>query len=127
MTPDRFDHHAIARGLVWALAVAVPAGLISPSLDRDSWVLAPLTAMVMAGLIVGAATAARRQVRGLPLAHGLVTALIAWAFAQSLGIVRRLIRDSEISGSKILSSMLLSMIAGTIGGLIGSRRANRRV
>ena len=126
MTPDRFDHHAISRGLVWALAVAVPAGLISPGLDEDSWVLAPLTAVVMAGLIIGAATASRRQTRGLPLAHGLVTALIAWAFAQSLGIIRRLIRDTDVSGSKILSSMLLSMIAGTIGGLIGSRRSTRR-
>lgn len=125
MTPDRFDHHALARGLAWAIAIAVPAGLLASALDEDSALIVPLSLVVLVGLVFGASVSAQRQDRGLPMAHGLVTSVVAVAVAQALGIVRRIASGDDVRAGRIVSNFLLAIIAGTIGGLIGSRRAVR--
>jgi hypothetical protein len=125
MNLDRFDLDALSRGFGLAVVIAVPAGLIGSSLDRDSTAVLPLFLLVFLGLAAGAATAAARQDRGLPLAHGIVAALAALAVAQVLGIVRRIFAGDKISVGGIVSNVLLALIAGTFGGLVGAWRSNR--
>ena len=121
----RLDRGAVGRGAALAAVVAVPAGLWASALAEDSQAILPLSLLVMVALVAGASIAAQRQQVGLPLVHGIATALGVLLFAQVAGLIRRLLANDDIRFSKIVSNILLALIAGTIGGLIGSRRATR--
>ena len=75
---------------------------------------------MLAGLVLGAGVAAWRQDRGLPLTHGVVTAVGVFVVVQAVGIVIRLVGGDGISWSRVASSLLLSLMAGMVGGLLGS-------
>jgi putative membrane protein (TIGR04086 family) len=123
------DHPALLRGIVVAAIVAVPAGVIAQfvgdSDSRPGWFGTLLFLVALAGLAAGGYVAARDQRRGTPLTHGILASVTTFAVVEAVGIVRRLITSTDISWSRIASSLLLSLIAGTIGGLLGMRRARR--
>ena len=120
---DRLDLRALYEGGVVAAAIAVPAGvagrILSDRSDRPSW-LWLLVVLVLAGLVLGAGVAAWRQDRGLPLTHGVVTAVGVFVMVQAVGVVLRVVRGDGVSWSRMASSLLLSLMAGTVGGLLGS-------
>jgi hypothetical protein len=120
---DRLDLRALYEGGVIAAVIAVPAGVVGRILsdrsDQPGW-LWILVVLVLAGLVLGASVAAWRQDRGLPLTHGLVTAVGVFVFVQTVGVVLRLSRGDGVSWSRVASSLLLSLMAGTVGGLLGS-------
>ena len=120
---DRLDLRALYEGGVIAAVIAVPAGgvgrILADRSDQPGWVLI-LVVLVLAGLVLGAGVAAWRQDRGLPLAHGIVTAVGVFVIVQAVGVVVRLSRGDGVSWSRVASSLLLSLMAGTVGGLLGS-------
>lgn len=123
----KLDRGALAVGIVVALIICVPAALIGQALDdrsssdNPSAVVSLLAILVLAGLVVGATVAARRQQLDAPLVHGIVAAIVTFALVQGIGVLRRFATSEDVSWSRILSSALLSMVAGTVGGLIGGR------
>ena len=122
---DALDRHALVAGALRAALVAVPAGLVAQVLAGDDddagGGVALLAVVVLVGLTWGAASAARRQRRGTPLTHGIVTAAGVFVVVQAVGIVRRAIAGQDITWSRLASSLLLSLLAGLLGGVIGSR------
>ena len=73
----------------------MPAGVVGRILadrsDQPGW-LWVLVVLVLAGLVLGAGVAAWRQDRGLPLTHGVVTAVGVFVIVQAVGVVLRLSR-----------------------------------
>ena len=121
---DSLDLEALAAGALRAALVAVPAGLLAQVLaggDGDGGGVGVLAVVVLVGLTWGATSAARRQRRGMPLTHGIVTAVGVFVVVQAIGVVRRTIAGDEVTWSRIASSLLLSVLAGLLGGVIGSR------
>jgi hypothetical protein len=120
---DQLDGRALSEGGLIAAAVAVPAGVLGRVLsDREDdlgW-LWLLVVVVLVGLVLGAGVAAWRQERGLPLTHGIVTAVGVFVVVQAIGIVVQLVAGDDISWARIASSLLLSLMAGTVGGVLGS-------
>ena len=114
------DRPALAAGIVAGGAVAVPlaiaAGVVSSKL---------LGFVALVGVGVGAAVAARRQRRGAPLAHGLLTTIGLWAVLQVIRLVRLAVTDKALAPQKAFSNLLLALVAGLIGALVGSRIASR--
>ena len=111
--PGQLDARALYEGGLIAAVIAVPAGVIGRVLadrpDQPDWLW-----------VLGAGVAAWRQDRGLPLVHGVVTAVGVFVVVQTLGVVIRLARGDSVTWSRIASSLLLSLMAGTVGGLLGS-------
>ncbi|HEY8094288.1 MAG TPA: hypothetical protein VID93_10910 [Acidimicrobiales bacterium] len=120
---DQLDTRAIYEGAVVAAVIAVPAGvfgrILSDRQNKPDW-LWVLVLIVLAGLVLGAGVAAWRQDRGLPLTHGVVTAVGVFVVVQAIGVVIRLLSGDGISWSRVASSLLLSLMAGMVGGLLGS-------
>jgi hypothetical protein len=120
---DQLDARALYEGGLVAAALAVPAGVLGRVLSdrRDDlgwlWVL---VLIVLAGLVLGAGVAAWRQERGLPLTHGVITAVGVFVVVQAVGVLVQLVAGDSISWNRIASSLLLSLMAGMLGGLLGS-------
>ena len=126
---EQLDARAIYEGGLVAAVIAVPAGIVGRILsDRENkpdwlWVL---VLVVLAGLVLGAGVAAWRQERGLPVTHGVVTAVGVFVVVQAVGVLIRLIGGDGIAWSRVASSLLLSLMAGLVGGLLGSNVASHR-
>ena len=122
------DRGALRAGALTAAAVAVPAGVIAQVLDDGDdagWLVTVLGLVVLGGLVLGAAIAARRQREGTPLTHGMVTAVGVFVVVQAAGVLRRTLSGDDVTWSRLLSNLLLSMLAGVAGGMIGSRLNDR--
>ena len=70
---------------------------------------------------MGAGCAAWVQRRELPLSHGLATAMGTYVAAQTVFIVIRLIRGSDVNWFAALFNLSVVAGAGLIGGLLGQR------
>jgi hypothetical protein len=120
---EQLDLRALYEGAVVAATFAVPAGVVGRVLSdrRDDlgwlWIL---VIVVLLGLVLGAGVAAWRQQKGLPLTHGIVTAVGVFVVVQAVGIVVQLVAGDSVNWSRIASSLLLSLMAGTVGGVLGS-------
>jgi putative membrane protein (TIGR04086 family) len=124
------DGDALRRGIAVAAAVSVPTALISwlfvdgePGESRPLLVVFSL--LVLAGLVIGAAVAARWQRTGTPLTHGLVTTVVVWAGLTVIRLVRLAWSGDGLDLAASVSNLLLSLVAGAVGGLIGGRLAGR--
>ncbi|MFZ8998016.1 MAG: hypothetical protein ACO3D0_06550, partial [Ilumatobacteraceae bacterium] len=90
--------------------------------QRDDSALAFwLSVGAVIGFIVGAGCAAWVQTVGLPLSHGLVTALATYSTAQSVFIAIRLLRGSEVNWFAALFNLSVVAGAGLLGGSLGGR------
>lgn len=122
------DPGAVRAGALTAAAVAVPAGVIAQVLDDGDdagWLVTVLGLIVLAGLVLGACIAARRQHEGTPLTHGIVTAVGVFVVVQAVGVLRRTLSGDDVTWSRLVSNLLLSLLAGVVGGMIGSRLHDR--
>ena len=118
---NRLDAMALRQGGSVAAFFALPFGIAAAFFRDDRKGLASvLTAIVLFGLVLGAAVAAWKQHRGTPLTHGIVTAVGVFVIIQLLGIARRALAGDAMHWSRIVSSLVLSAVAGVVGGLMGS-------
>jgi hypothetical protein len=120
---DQLDRRALYEGGSVAAMIAVPAGIVGKALsdpDKDLGWLWILVVVVLVGLVLGAGVAAWRQERGLPLTHGIITAVGVFVIVQAIAVIVQLITGDSISWARIASSLLLSLMAGTVGGVLGN-------
>lgn len=121
-TPD-WDASALRAGAFISLVIAVPlwiAALWTQSQGRTG-LTAVLTLTAFAGFILGAAASAWAQRRGLPLAHGIITAVGTYFGAQVVVSVVRLASGGSINPIRIVFFLTMAAAAGLIGGFLGMR------
>lgn len=123
----RWDIDALRAGGSVALVFAVPFSLgASWAADRDDSALALwLSIGAVLGFVLGAGCAAWVQRKDLPLSHGLATAVGTYALAQTVFIVIKVARGSDVNWFAALFNLSVMAGAGLIGGLIGQRLRDR--
>ena len=126
------DADALRKGIAIAAVITIPTAFaswiwIDDESNKRQPVIVVFSLIVLAGLILGAAVAARLQRAGTPLAHGIVTVLVVWAVLSVVRLVRLAVAGDNLDGRGLMSNLLLSLIAGTVGGLVGGRLAGRSV
>lgn len=118
----RWDVDALKAGAMVALVFAVPFSIAArwAADSRDDSALALwLSLGAVAGFVLGAGCAAWVQRCGMPLAHGLVTALGTYVVAQAVFIVVRLVRGADVNWFAALFNLSVVAGAGLVGGLLG--------
>lgn len=121
-TPD-WDISALNTGALISLIIAVPlwvAASWTQSQGRTG-LTALFTLTAFAGFILGAAASAWAQRRGLPLAHGIITAVGTYLGVQIVVSVVRLATGGSINPISIVFFMTMAAGAGLIGGFVGMR------
>lgn len=124
LNPHRWDIDALRAGGMVALVFAVPfsVGARWASDSRDDSTLALwLSVGAVIGFVLGAGCAAWVQRRQLPLSHGLATAIGTYALAQTVFILIRLLRGSDVNWFAALFNLSVVAGAGLVGGLLGQR------
>jgi peptidoglycan/LPS O-acetylase OafA/YrhL len=123
----RWDLAALRAGGAVALVFAVPFSIAATwAAGRDDNALALwLSVGAVGGFVLGAGCAAWVQQRDLPLSHGLMTAIGTYALAQTVFIIIKLLRDSEVSWFAALFNLSVVAGAGLIGGVLGKRLRDR--
>lgn len=121
---ERWDIDALRAGGMVALVFAVPFSLAArwaaDSRD-DSGLALWLSVGAVIGFVLGAGCAAWVQRRGLPLSHGMATAIGTYVLAQAVFIVIRLLRGSDVNWFAALFNLSVVAGAGLIGGVLGQR------
>lgn len=123
MNPERWDVAALRAGGMVALVFAVPFSIGATwAAGRDDNGLALwLSIGAVLGFVLGAGCAAWVQRLDLPLSHGIVTAVGTYALAQTVFIIIRLLRGSDVNWFAALFNLSVMVGAGLIGGLLGKR------
>jgi hypothetical protein len=106
-----------------ALVFAVPFSIGSRlAADADNSGLATFLVLgAVIGFMLGAGCAAWVQRTGMPLAHGIVTAVGTYVAAQAVFVVIRLIRGEDVRWFALLFNLSVAAGAGLIGGVLGQR------
>lgn len=118
-----WDASAIRAGGLLSLLIAVPlwvAASWAQGAGRAGLTLI-LTLGALFGFMFGAAAAAWSQRRGLPLAHGLVTAVGTYLLVQLVVSIYRLSTGSSIDWFRIVFFVTVAAGAGLVGGFLGMR------
>lgn len=118
MNRERWDIDAIRAGAGVCFVFVVPLQVLALLVD-DSGIRALLRLGALLGFLLGAGVAAWVQQRGLPLAHGLVTALGTFAVVQAGFIVGRAIVGNDLRLSAFVANLPLAVGAGLFGGFLG--------
>lgn len=123
VSDGRWDVDALRAGGVVALVFAVPFSIGATwAADNDDSALALwLSLGAVAGFVIGAGCAAWVQRKDLPLSHALVTAVGTYAIAQTVFIIVKLLRGSDVNWFAALFNLSVMGGAGLIGGLLGRR------
>lgn len=124
MNLDRWDVDALRAGGMVALVFAVPFSIAASwaANSRDDSALALwLSVGAVIGFVLGAGCAAWVQRKDLPLSHGLTTAIGTYAIAQTVFIIIRLARGSDVNWFAALFNLSVMGGAGLIGGFLGKR------
>lgn len=114
---------AVVRGAAVAVAVSLPASLLSLVVVRggDTNVVFAFLVVVLAGLAAGGYVAARRA-PAAPLSNGMVAALVAFALIQGAGLLRQAATGGSFSVSSLAFAAFLASCCGLLGGAAASRR-----
>jgi uncharacterized membrane protein YfcA len=123
LNPLRWDVPALRAGGTVALVFAVPFSIGSRwAADRDDSTLATFLVIgAVLGFVLGAGCAAWVQRVGLPLSHGIVTAVGTYLVAQAVFVIIRLARGSEVRWFALLFNLSVTVGAGLVGGVLGQR------
>jgi uncharacterized membrane protein YfcA len=123
VTPRRWDVPALKAGAMVSLVFAVPFSIASRwAADRDDSTLATFLVIgAVLGFVLGAGCAAWVQGVGLPLSHGIVTAVGTYLAAQAVFVLVRLVRGSEVRWFALLFNLSVTVGAGLVGGVLGER------
>jgi putative membrane protein (TIGR04086 family) len=122
------EWRAVGAGVVAALVLALPAGLIGAVVvnDESNNGVFAFFLVIMAGMLVGGFVAGSKRPDS-PLTHGALAAVIAYALAQSVTVLVRLLDGSTLRSPVVyVFNALLMASVGCVGGLIAERR-NARV
>ncbi len=120
----RWDWIAIRSGGALALVFAIPlfAAASWASGARESPGLATVFSFgALVAFMAGAACAAWLQPLRLPLAHGLVTAILTYLAVQVVVTAYRLVVGNTVNWFNIMFFLTLASLAGLIGGAFGQR------
>lgn len=118
---DRWDVDAIKAGAGVCVAFAVPLQVIAALLGNDSGLATLLRIGALVGFLLGAGVAAWVEQRGLPLSHGLVTALATFAVVQLGFILARAIAGNELRLGAAIANVAPVLGVGLFGGFLGRR------
>jgi putative membrane protein (TIGR04086 family) len=122
------NRSALLNGTGIALAIAVPAALVSQALDSgdnpSGAALAIAFVIVLAAFLFGGLVAGDRA-PDAPLTHGALAALLAFALVQGVGTARRAIAGDDINVLAIPFNAMLAGSIGVFGGYLASWRASR--
>lgn len=114
----RWDIDAIKAGAGVCAVFAVPLQVLALLFD-DSGVATLLRLGALLGFLLGAGIAAWVQQRGLPLTHGLVTALGAFVVVQTAFVIGRAVVGNDLRLSAFIANLPLVAGAGLFGGFLG--------
>ena len=118
---------AVGAGVLAGLVLALPAGLIGAVVvnDESNNGVFGFFLVIMAGMLVAGFVAGSKR-PDFPLTHGAAAAVGAYAIAQVVTILVRLINDSKLRSPLVyLFNALLMASLGVVGGLIAERRNAR--
>lgn len=124
---ERWDFDALRAGGIVSLVFAVPFSIGATwAAGKDDSALALWFSLgAVIGFVLGAGCAAWVQRKGLPLMHGLATAIGTYTVAQAVFILIKLIRGSDVNWFAALFNLSVMGGAGLIGGLLGKRIRDR--
>jgi hypothetical protein len=115
-----WDVQAIRAGGGVCVVFAVIPQVIAQLLPDDSGVALLLRLLALAGFGLGAGIAAWVQQRGLPLKHGLVTAIGTFVLVQLAFIVGRGVLGDDLRLGNLIANLPLVVGVGLFGGFLGS-------
>lgn len=121
------DWKAVGAGVLAALVLALPAGLIGAVVvtDESNNGVFVFFLVIMAGMLVGGFVAGSKRPDS-PFTHGAAAAVIAYAAAQTVTVIVRLVGDNKLRSPVVyVFNMLLMASLGVVGGLIAERRNAR--
>jgi peptidoglycan/LPS O-acetylase OafA/YrhL len=121
------DWRAVGAGVVAALALALPAGLIGAVVvdDESNNGVFVFFLVIMAGMLVGGFVAGSKRPDS-PLTHGAVAAVLAYALAQTVTVIVRILGDTTLRSPVVyVFNALLMASLGVVGGLVAERRNAR--
>jgi putative membrane protein (TIGR04086 family) len=121
------DWKAIGAGVVAALVLALPAGLIGAVVvnDESNNGVFVFFLVIMAGMLVGGFVAGSKRPDS-PLTHGAIAAVLAYALAQTVTVLVRVLGDTKLRSPVVyIFNALLMASLGVVGGLIAERRNAR--
>ncbi|HEY2814233.1 MAG TPA: TIGR04086 family membrane protein [Acidimicrobiales bacterium] len=128
MSSVDIDWRAVVAGAIAALVLAVPAGVISAivvSDDSGNGVFVFYVVIIVAMLLGGFVAGSKRP--DAPLTHGALAAAVAYAIAQTITVVVKLIDGTDVRSPAVyVFNLLLMASIGVVGGFIAERR-NARV
>jgi len=126
----RWDFDAIKSGaavsLVFAVPFAIGARWAADSRHDDTLALW-FSIGALIGFVLGAGCAAWVQNVGLPLSHGLVTAIGTYVAAQAVFITIKLLRGGDVNWFASLFTLSAVTGAGLLGGLLGRQLHSKGV
>ncbi|MEY2420954.1 MAG: hypothetical protein QOI95_1021 [Acidimicrobiaceae bacterium] len=121
------DWRAVGAGVVAALVLALPAGLIGAVVvdDESNNGVFIFFLVIMAGMLVGGFVAGSKR-PDTPLTHGALAAVIAYALAQMVTVLVRVLGDTKLRSPVVyVFNALLMASLGVVGGLVAERRNAR--
>lgn len=120
---SRFDWTIVRTAATGGLIIIVPGAFIAAQLFDGSrpqgWAWLFL-ALILGGFAVAGFIAGRLR-SDTPMAHGALSALVAFVVAQGFGIVVTLNRGGSISWISIPLTALLAVSMGVAGALVSDR------
>jgi uncharacterized membrane protein YfcA len=122
------DWNALRAGgsvaLVFAVPFSIAARIVADRHNHPGLALF-LSMAALVGFILGAGVAAWAQRLQLPLKHGIVCAVGTYVAAQTVFIVIRLMRGSDVRWLAAIFNLTAVAVAGLIGGGMGSALQRR--
>jgi uncharacterized membrane protein YfcA len=122
------DWNALRAGGSVALVFAVPfsiAARIVGDNHNHPGLASILSLAALVGFVLGAGVAAWVQTLWLPLQHGTICAVGTYVAAQTVFIIVRAIRGSDIRWLAAIFNLTAVAVAGLIGGALGSALQRR--
>ncbi len=119
LSEGRWDLAALRAGSGVCIVFAVPLQIGAQLVGKDSSWSLPLRVGSLIGFVLGAGVAAWVQQRRLPLIHGMVTAIAAYAVVAVGFLVARGLTGHELRMFAALFNLTPVIGAGLFGGLLG--------
>lgn len=123
-THGRWDIQALEAGAVVALVFAVPfsvAARWAADSQDDASLATWLSLLAVIGFVLGAGCAAWVQRVNLPYSHAITAATGTYVAAQTVFIVVKLLRGSDVNWFAALFNLSIVIGAGLVGGVLGQR------
>lgn len=121
------DWRAVGAGVVAALALALPAGLIGAVVvehESNNGVFV-FFLVIMAGMLAGGFVAGSKRPDS-PLTHGALAGTAAYVVAQVVTVFVRVLDGADLRSPAVyVFNALLAASLGIVGGLVAERRHAR--